>query len=169
MVAQNFLFERSSCHPAGASFCDNKMNPKWVLTDQKSAETCWIHNKFTMNVLELVLFEIKETKFKKTLIMLTTLKEFVLYKARGRDPLLAYHGNNPQANTHTHTHSLSLSHHATRLSKKKVYNEVSFHMAKTTRGLIIGFWEWNFFRLYFNDVNVFFWMVNCNIMDSAFP
>jgi len=44
------------------------------------------------------------------LITLTTLKEFVLYKAPRRDPLVdplvAYHGNNPQA--HTHTLSLSL-------------------------------------------------------------
>jgi hypothetical protein len=62
-----------------------------------------------MNVSELVLFEIKQKISKKTLITLTTLKEFVLYKALGRDPLLAYHGNNPQAHTHTHTHSLSLS------------------------------------------------------------
>jgi hypothetical protein len=34
-----------------------------------------------MNVSELVLFEIKEKNSKKTLIMLTTFKEFVLYKA----------------------------------------------------------------------------------------
>jgi hypothetical protein len=84
-----------------------------------------------MNVSELVLFEIKETISKKTLITLTTLKEFVLYKARGRDPLLAYHGNNPQAHTHTHTHTLSLSSCYSVLQEESAQR--SFHKATITR------------------------------------
>jgi hypothetical protein len=112
----------------------------------------------------LVLFEIKEKNSKKTLIMLTTFKEFVLYKAWGREGpiacLLTMAITPKHTHTHTHTHtlslslSLSLSHHATRLSKKKVHIEVFIWQQQL--GLSIGFWESDFFHLYFNHVNVFF-------------
>jgi hypothetical protein len=154
MIAQNFweiLLSSSRCQ-----LLWQQDESKTSANRPKSAETCWIHTKFTMNVSELVLFEIKQKISKKMLITLTTLKEFVLYKAPRRDPLVdplvAYHGNNPQA--HTHTHSLSLSHHATRLSKKKVHNQVFIRQQQLR--LSIGLWEWNFFHLYFNDVNAIF-------------
>jgi hypothetical protein len=89
-----------------------------------------------MNALELVLFEIKEKISKKTLITLTTLKEFVLYKARGRDPLLVYHGNNPQAHTHTHTLSLSL---IMLLGYPKRKCTMKFSYGNNNSGLIMGF------------------------------
>jgi hypothetical protein len=92
-----------------------------------------------MNVLELVLFEIKEKFSKKTLITLATLKEFVLYKAQGRDPLLAYHGNNPQKPTHTHTHTLSLSLiMLLGYPKRKCTMKFSYG-GNNNSGLIIGF------------------------------
>jgi hypothetical protein len=119
----------------------------------------------------LVLFEIKEKNSKKTLIMLTTFKEFVLYKAWGREGpiacLLTMAITPKHTHTHTHTHTLSLS-----LSLSSCYSVIqkesahwSFHMATTTwvehRLLRVGF-----FSPLFQSCQCLFWMVHCNIMDS---
>jgi len=152
MIAQNFweiLLSSSRCQ-----LLWQQDESKTSANRPKSAETCWIHTKFTMNVSELVLFEIKQKISKKMLITLTTLKEFVLYKAPRRDPLVdplvAYHGNNPQA--HTHTLSLSLSSCYSVIQKESAQS--SFHTATTTqveyRSLRVEF------HLYFNDVNAIF-------------
>ncbi len=162
MVAQNFweiLLTSSRCQ-----LLWQQDESKTSANRPKSAETCWIHTKFTMNVSELVLFEIKQKISKKMLITLTTLKEFVLYKALGRDPLLAYHGNNPQA--HTHTLSLSLSSCYSVIQKESAQS--SFHTATTTQVEYRSLRE-EFFSPLLQWCQCHFWMGNCNIVDSTFP